>query len=342
MKETEIWKIIEIFFRDSPDYLMKHHIGPFEKFYKVDIYDILKKHNPIRICTKDTKSQCNLYIGGKEGNQLYFGKPIVYDGQGNDHFMFPNEARLLNLTYEMSLYYDMEIEIIHCLEEGEELSLESNEFIKQLHDGQIDIIDTSLNIKRYPISDLNQIQTTTQIAEKIQKERNESYITEKDGTRKQTYNHKIEKIFLGNFPIMLQSKFCILYGLSYENRIMMGECKNDSGGYFIIDGKEKYISHQEILAENILVVKNQNQNQKENQKEKEKEEDNDEDNDEDKIEKDELNFIYSSEINAVENEKGGAYVIGGTDHNVTIFLTLQTGIFYTKEAIVLFIHYNTT
>ena len=40
-------------------------------------------------------------------------------------------------------------------------------------------------------------------------------------------------------------------------------------------------------------------------------------------------------LNAVENEKGGAYVIGGTDHNVTIFLTLQTGIFYTKEAIVL-------
>ena len=79
--------------------------------YKKDIYDILTKHNPIRIYTKDKKSQCNLYIGGKNGNRIYFGKPIIYDAEGKEHFMFPNEARLLNLTYAMDLHYDIEVKI---------------------------------------------------------------------------------------------------------------------------------------------------------------------------------------------------------------------------------------
>ena len=40
---------------------------------------------------------------------------------------------------------------------------------------------------------------------------------------------------------MLQSNFCILEGLAPQARFEMGECSNDPGGYFIIDGKEKVI-----------------------------------------------------------------------------------------------------
>ena len=47
----------------------------------------------------------------------------------------------------------------------------------------------------------------------------------------------LEKILLGRFPIMVQSNHCILAGLPRGVRHTMGECSNDVGGYFIIDGK---------------------------------------------------------------------------------------------------------
>ena len=257
MKESEIWKIIEVFFRDSPNYLLKHHIESYEKFCKKDIYNILIKHNPINIHTKDKKVNCNLYIGGKNGDKLYFDKPIVYDEKGSEHFMFPNEARLLNLTYAMNIHYDIEVELIHYLNDDEELSLEGNEFNKQLIDGNLELLynNQSENTKRSPIIDVNQFETTPKIAEKIQNEKKESVIVDKNGQRIQKYVHLIENIFLCNFPIMVQSEFCILQGLPRENRFMMGECKNDLGGYFIINGKEKYFTPTEKIAGDVLITK---------------------------------------------------------------------------------------
>jgi len=54
---------------------------------------------------------------------------------------------------------------------------------------------------------------------------------------------------------MLSSYLCILNGLPPEIKFNMGECRNDLGGYFIIDGKERVIVSQEGRANNILYIK---------------------------------------------------------------------------------------
>ena len=61
-------------------------------------------------------------LGGKDGTKIYFGKPIIYD-EGRPHFMYPNEARLRNMTYAMTVHYDVEVEFIKTLRADEEPEL---------------------------------------------------------------------------------------------------------------------------------------------------------------------------------------------------------------------------
>ena len=63
-------------------------------------------------------------------------------------------------------------------------------------------------------------------------------------------------------PIMLKSSICVLKQYSYLNNDLLGECKYDPGGYFVISGSEKTILAQERSAENSVmcfnILKNNN------------------------------------------------------------------------------------
>jgi len=200
---TELaWEVIDKYFEDNPNILVNHHLASYNDFIKNGIKRIFKEKNPIILQKEEDpetnifRLRCELYIGGKNGNKVYYGKPIIYDDDNNgldkrSHFMYPNEARLRNMTYATTIHYDVEVD-----------------FIMREHDGSV-------------------IRNT---------------IT-------------LEKVFLGRFPIMLQSELCILHGLNPSVRFNMGECRNDYGGYFIIDGKEKFIIAQEKFADNMLYIR---------------------------------------------------------------------------------------
>jgi DNA-directed RNA polymerase II subunit RPB2 len=76
-----------------------------------------------------------------------------------------------------------------------------------------------------------------------------------EGDEKKGHSILLPKIYLGRFPIMLQSDLCILNTLNKDVRFNMGECRNDYGGYFIIDGMEKVIISQEKFADNLLYIR---------------------------------------------------------------------------------------
>jgi DNA-directed RNA polymerase II subunit RPB2 len=65
----------------------------------------------------------------------------------------------------------------------------------------------------------------------------------------------IENRSFGRFPIMIHSNKCVLRGLPKNTIHQMGECYNDNGGYFIIDGKEKAIIPQEKFADNMMYIR---------------------------------------------------------------------------------------
>ena len=196
--DTIIWNIIDKYFQDNPNILVKHHLDSYNDFFNNKIFNIFKEKNPIRIFkdqdpdTKEYKLQADIYIGGKDGNKLYFGKPIIFD-ENRTHYMFPNEARLRNMTYGTTLHVD---------------------------------IDVVYNIK----------------------DSNKNFILENEVSN-------FEKIYFGKFPIMLNSDLCILNSLNSKVKFNMGECKNDNGGYFIVDGKEKVLISQEKFADNMIYIK---------------------------------------------------------------------------------------
>ena len=194
MNSDVVWNIIDTYFNDNPYALVSHHLDSYNQFFKTGLRQIFKEKNPIRIlkqqdeATKEFNLECELYLGGKDGSKIYYGKPMIYD-DNYTHFMYPNEARLRNMTYAFTVHFDVDVEF--------------------------KIVDD------------------------------------------ETVNHSItlEKIFLGRFPIMLQSDMCILQNLDPKVRFEMGECINDPGGYFIIDGKEKVIVCQEKFGDNMLYIR---------------------------------------------------------------------------------------
>ena len=49
MDNTNTWKIIDKYFEDNPQGLVRHHIESYNDFFKRGIFQIFKEKNPLRI-----------------------------------------------------------------------------------------------------------------------------------------------------------------------------------------------------------------------------------------------------------------------------------------------------
>ena len=303
MDSSSIWKIIDTFFKENPNSLVQHHLESYNDFFQNGIFQIFKEKGPIFIGSNydekkdEFSNQCYLYCGGKNGDKIYFGKPVIYDENDNVHYMYPNEARLRNMTYGMTIHYDIEVEFITLLKENEmpkviggynnnpefDLSNEGGEHYKleekfknfkekeeeipvvgggpKKTKNKQDLSREKRGIKPYEVT------TATMAA---MREATEKSII---APNTQSFIITIEKVFLGKFPIMLQSNYCILSKIPPEIRYTMGECRNDLGGYFIIQGKEKTVVVQEKFGDNMLYIR--------------------------KYEGDDIEYLYSAEIRSV-------------------------------------------
>ena len=62
------------------------------------------------------------------------------------------------------------------------------------------------------------------------------------------------RVVIGRIPIMLRSSHCYLTYMTPQDRIKSGECEYDSGGYFIVKGKERVLIPQLRGVYNIPLV----------------------------------------------------------------------------------------
>jgi DNA-directed RNA polymerase beta subunit/intein/homing endonuclease len=76
----------------------------------------------------------------------------------------------------------------------------------------------------------------------------------------QTFYKTLPQIHIGKLPIMLKSSICVLSQYKHVENNLTGECKYDTGGYFIINGSEKTVLGQERAAENKVYCFNVSKN----------------------------------------------------------------------------------
>ena len=268
MDEFSSWNIVEKYFKDHPENLIRHHLDSYNQFFKEGIYQIFKDKEPITIYGGNNKLE--IYIGGKTKDRIYFGTPIIYDGIDNVKYMWPNEARLRNMTYGMTIHYDVDIittypagtprpqpipTVCQSVYPKNDENDENDENGDDENDENDDDDDEDENEVGGGGSGKNGGRNS-----KRRKSCGSSAGEDGDiigGAVRRAMpiieQCSLSKVFLGRFPIMLQSDFCLLGGgLPREMRFHMGECRNDYGGYFIIDGKEKVIIPQEKFGDNML------------------------------------------------------------------------------------------
>ena len=57
--ENIAWKIIDIYFKDNPNLIVKHHLKSYNDFFDNGIYQIFKENNPITFF-KDANKKTNI------------------------------------------------------------------------------------------------------------------------------------------------------------------------------------------------------------------------------------------------------------------------------------------
>ena len=170
------------------------------------------------------------------------------------------------MTYGTTIHFDIEIDFIDILNNNETPTIsdvddkvdilteneddypkkkkfsklkKEKEFLNKINEEEI-IEGGGPKKKERTKHTKKEFQITTKMASEMKQKMNDSMI--EPNIQKRT--EIIKNVYLGKIPIMLQSNLCVLNNLTPD--INMGECKNDFGGYFIINGKEKQLFVKKI------------------------------------------------------------------------------------------------
>ena len=113
-------EILNTYFQTHPYPFTSHHIQSYDQFLSEALPSIIQAKNPILIL-KDLitdkpkpvyKYKVEIYMGGLDGKGFYIGTPTVSLQDANEvRVLFPNEARLRNLTYSSSVLVDVAIRL---------------------------------------------------------------------------------------------------------------------------------------------------------------------------------------------------------------------------------------
>jgi DNA-directed RNA polymerase II subunit RPB2 len=212
-------QFLEKYYRENDFALTRHHIDSYEQCVFTEIPTIIHSQNPIVFLKKpldDEKTifetRVEIYVGGPAATPaelaLRIAPPVVMLDEGNTvRRMFPNEARLRNITYAAQVSADITVRVLLARPRADS-------------PGAFDIVpEPDRVIPNFPLFRL---------------------------------------------PILLRSRLCPTGVADVARLEEMGECRNDYGGYFIVDGAEKVLVTRGEQAFNSLYAEKRPDNDDKN------------------------------------------------------------------------------
>jgi DNA-directed RNA polymerase II subunit RPB2 len=117
--------LIDKYFRTQTYPYTRHHIDSYDQFLQQDLINIIKARSPILIlkdlidkATNTYKYKVEIYVGGQDGTAIEIGTPTIsLQNTEEVRVLYPNEARLRNLTYASTVYADIIVKITYTYKE---------------------------------------------------------------------------------------------------------------------------------------------------------------------------------------------------------------------------------
>ena len=208
-------KILNSYFQTFDYPFVRHHIDSYDNFIAQDLPAIVKANNPFLLLKQlipgsagvgnQYMYRVEVFIGGLEGNELEIGTPTLSLQKTKEvRVLFPNEARLRNLTYASTVYANILVRVTYT-NPSAEAGLEGD---SQGEDANV----MTQEYKRMPLFQI---------------------------------------------PILLHSRYCILHGKPASFLREAGECSQDQGGYFVVEGSEKLLITRQEQAFNTMYIQPQ-------------------------------------------------------------------------------------
>eukprot|EP00045_Choanoeca_perplexa_P014129 m.164424 g.164424 ORF g.164424 m.164424 type:complete len:1200 (+) comp16578_c0_seq1:206-3805(+) len=103
------WEVINSYFKEKG--LVRQQLDSFNEFVNTTVQQIVEGSQPVEIEAKAQYSSNEVVIPDKHRlsfEQVYFGeRPMHHEDDGTMIYMYPNDARLRNLTYWTNIYLDI-------------------------------------------------------------------------------------------------------------------------------------------------------------------------------------------------------------------------------------------
>ena len=214
----DCWNVVSSFFETKG--LVSQQLDSFDEFVSTTMQELIAENSQLTLDQnlphdEDDPDAPVLRRYEIKFESIVISRPSITESDGSTNTMLPQEARLRNLTYSAPLYMDMTTKRSVARE-------------RPVLDEDVDGVDGP-----------------------TQKPAGGTYLhwENEDGEAPER-----KQIFVGKLPVMLKSKYCVLYQLDEARLYSYNECPYDQGGYFIINGSEKVLIAQERSAANIVQV----------------------------------------------------------------------------------------